>query len=95
MLLPSWRTPIGTGWRNRGEPGLQRELFMAGVETRYQVNIQGKNSSDMVIARDIQSMLEQADARSDTLTLSYLAPAIVTSGRRFNLRKRVEGVLCF
>jgi hypothetical protein len=50
----------------RGEPGLQRELFMAGVETRYQVNIHGKNSSDMVIARDIQSMLERPDARSDT-----------------------------
>jgi hypothetical protein len=56
----------------RGQPGLQRQLFLAGVETRYEVNIQGKNSSDMVIARDIQSMLECAgtfDAVTDIIML--------------------------
>ncbi len=47
----------------RDEPGIQRELFRAGVETRYQTNIHGKNSSDMVIARDIQSMVELAANR--------------------------------
>ena len=41
----------------------QRELAMLGVETRYQVNLRGKNSADMKIADDISTLLER---NSDT-----------------------------
>lgn len=42
----------------RGSRGLQRELASIDVETRYQINIHGKNTADMEIADDIRSLME-------------------------------------
>lgn len=46
--------------RHHGGPGLnwQRELMLAGCESRYVINQHGKNTADMKIADDIRTLVE-------------------------------------
>lgn len=55
---------------NKQDP--QRELALLGVETRYQVNISGKNSADMKIADDISTLLERDHGAPDGVDVILL-----------------------
>ncbi len=50
-----------------GSNDIQRELALLGVETRYQVNIRGKNSADMKIADDIRTLVEKDSGAPDAV----------------------------
>jgi uncharacterized LabA/DUF88 family protein len=45
--------------RERLGSDVQRTLEKLGVRTRYQVNVRGKNSADMEIARDVHTAIER------------------------------------
>lgn len=51
---------------------LQRELALLGVETRYQVNMRGKNSADMKIADDIRTLMERDESSPDAADIILL-----------------------
>jgi uncharacterized LabA/DUF88 family protein len=51
---------------------VQRELALEGVETRYQVNLRGKNSADMKMADDIAALTAQDPNASDSVDLIIL-----------------------
>ncbi len=51
---------------------IQRELARIGVETRYQINMRGKNSADMKMADDIRTVVERRPEASDAVDVIVL-----------------------
>lgn len=51
---------------------IQRELARIGVETRYQINLRGKNSADMKLADDIRTLLERNFYEPDAVDVIVL-----------------------
>jgi hypothetical protein len=61
--------------RNHGGPNVnwQRDLTLAGGESRYVVNQRGKNTADMLIADDIRSLVELNPSSSGAIDVIVLA----------------------
>jgi uncharacterized LabA/DUF88 family protein len=61
--------------RNHGGPNVnwQRDLTLAGGESRYVVNQHGKNTADMLIADDIRSLVELNPSSSGAIDVIVLA----------------------
>src|ERR1041385_1772178 len=61
--------------RNHGGPNVdwQRDLTLAGGESRYVVNQRGKNTADMVIADDIRNLVVLSPSASGAIDIVVLA----------------------
>lgn len=61
--------------RNNGDRNVnwQRDLTLAGGESRYVVNQHGKNTADMLIADDIRSLVELSPSSSGAIDVVALA----------------------
>jgi len=61
--------------RNHGGSNVnwQRDLTLAGGESRYVVNQHGKNTADMLIADDIRSLVELSPSSSGAIDIIVLA----------------------
>jgi hypothetical protein len=61
--------------RNHGGPNVnwQRDLTLAGGESRYVINQHGKNTADMVIADDIRSLVELNPSSTGAIDVIVLA----------------------
>lgn len=61
--------------RHHGGPraNWQRELTLAGSESRYVINQRGKNTADMKIADDIRTLVEQTPAAGGSIDIICLA----------------------